>query len=217
MMNLFYFKFLLGIVYLLRGEKMQPYDEVVVSIKNKRKIKLHLLPKIKTSENSAAKNVTIRDVTFATKKTKSPSKLLLIPDCFILGKRNPWLSNFKFLENYNQHQGVLIVSMPKIAAAITITDEENNIFNIKSLGEFKNYKDLGDYKIVQCNIGRMLKYAIRGKIHEKPLKVEESKKVWPGELLVQMYTVAGNKSDNNPYTSLKFRILQINFSTTGKQ
>lgn len=91
-------------------------------------------------------NIAIREVAFSTKSLTTPTRLLEIPNCFILGLKVPWLKNVKFLERYNEEEGVLVVSIPKNIADFKVTDEAANVFVVQSLGAIKNYKNLGNYK-----------------------------------------------------------------------
>lgn len=190
---------------------MEPFPDAVIELKE-RNIKLSLAPSIRTTP-SPKTGAIIREVKFSSKRNTTPTSLLSIKNCFILGKKAPWIKEFQFLEKYNQKEGVLIISIPQKAAELKAEDENGNIFAIKNFGVSSS--DLGDYAVVQCNIGRTVRYLLSGESIETP-PIEKSGKVWPATLLIQAYTAFGTLTTGNFYSTLKFRIIQVDLVSNGK-
>lgn len=192
---------------------MQPFEESIISI-TKKNITLELLPPLKETP-SLKTGAVVREVVFRTKSTTVPVPLLKIPGCFILGGKLEWLKNFKFLETYNQAEGIIIISMPQKAADFEVKDEQTTLYKIKTLGIYENFQDSGNYKIVQCNIGKNVRYSMCGVKIQKVLNIAKSKKLWSATLIVQGYASKGTTSTGLKYTSLKYRIIDINLTNKG--
>lgn len=192
---------------------MQPYEESIISI-NKKNITLELLPALRETP-SLKTGAIVREVMFRSKSTIVPVRLLKLPNCFILGGKTEWLKNFKFLERYNEPEGVLIVSMLKKGVELEVRDEKENTFTLKTLGFYENYKDFGGYGIIQCNVARNVRYSMCGARIRSGLNIANSKKLWCATLIVQAYTSIGNTATGLKYTSLKYRIVDVDVTTKG--